>query len=84
MICGAWTISRMFAIRSYANLAEWGRVSPRENLGAAFRRPFRLSVVAGLLAQFAFIGPATADPVEIHYALVENLERVDVALLQSA
>ena len=46
--------------------------------------PFRLSVVAGLLALFAFTAPATADPVEIHYAPVENLERVDVALLQSA
>ena len=46
--------------------------------------PFRLSVVAGLLALFAFTAPATADPVEVHYAPVENLERVDVALLQSA
>ena len=46
--------------------------------------PLRLSVVAGLLALFAFTAPATADPVEIHYAPVENLERVDVALLQSA
>jgi phosphatidylserine/phosphatidylglycerophosphate/cardiolipin synthase-like enzyme len=46
--------------------------------------PFRLSVVAGLLALFAFTAPATADPVEIHYAPVENLERLDVALLQSA
>ena len=46
--------------------------------------PFRVSVVAGLLALFAFTAPATADPVEIHYAPVENLERVDVALLQSA
>lgn len=46
--------------------------------------PFRLSVVAGLLALFAFTAPATADPVEIYYAPVENLERADVALLQSA
>ena len=46
--------------------------------------PFRLSVVVGLIALFAFIAPATADPVEVHYAPVENLERVDVALLQSA
>jgi hypothetical protein len=46
--------------------------------------PFRLSVVAGLLALLAIIAPATADPVEIHYAPVENLEHVDVALLQSA
>ena len=45
---------------------------------------FRLSVVAGLLALFAFTAPATADPVEIHYAPVENLELVDVALLKSA
>jgi hypothetical protein len=46
--------------------------------------PFRLSVVAGLVALLAIIAPATADPVEIHYAPVENLEHVDVALLQSA
>ncbi len=46
--------------------------------------PFRLSLVAGLLTLFAFTAPATADPVEVHYAPVENLERVDVALLQSA
>jgi phosphatidylserine/phosphatidylglycerophosphate/cardiolipin synthase-like enzyme len=46
--------------------------------------PLRLSVVAGLLALIAFTAPATADPVEVHYAPVENLERVDVALLQSA
>ncbi len=46
--------------------------------------PFRLSLVAGLLTLFAFTTPATADTVEIHYAPVENLERVDVALLRSA
>jgi hypothetical protein len=46
--------------------------------------PFRRSLVAELFALFAFIVPATADPIEIHYAPVENLERVDVALLRSA
>ena len=45
---------------------------------------FRLSVVAGLLATFAFTARATAGPVEIYYAPVENLELVDVALLKSA
>jgi hypothetical protein len=46
--------------------------------------PFHLSLLTGLIALFAFITPAAADPVEIHYAPVENLERVDVALLRSA
>ena len=45
---------------------------------------FRPSLVVGLITLFASIAPATADPVEVHYAPVENLERVDVALLQSA
>ena len=45
---------------------------------------FRPSLVVGLITLFASIAPATADPVEVHYAPVENLEHVDVALLQSA
>jgi hypothetical protein len=45
---------------------------------------FRPSLVVGLITLFASIAPATADPVEVHYAPVENLEHVDAALLQSA
>jgi phosphatidylserine/phosphatidylglycerophosphate/cardiolipin synthase-like enzyme len=45
---------------------------------------FPQSLVAGLIVLSASFAPATADPVEIHYAPVENLERVDVGLLQSA
>jgi phosphatidylserine/phosphatidylglycerophosphate/cardiolipin synthase-like enzyme len=45
---------------------------------------FRPSLVVGLFTLFASIAPAIADPVEVHYAPVENLEHVDVALLQSA
>jgi phosphatidylserine/phosphatidylglycerophosphate/cardiolipin synthase-like enzyme len=47
---------------------------------------FRLStaIVAGFLATSGLTIPATADPVEIHYAPVENLEHLDVALLRSA
>ena len=46
--------------------------------------PFRLSLAAGLVAPFAFIAPATADPVEVHYAPVENLECVDVTSLTNS
>ena len=46
--------------------------------------PFTKSLAVGALAAFAFIAPATAEPVEVHYAPIENLERLDVALLQSA
>jgi hypothetical protein len=48
---------------------------------------FRLSLVLALLGLFillAFSRPAGAEPVEIHYAPVENLEHVDVGLLRSA
>ncbi len=47
----------------------------------------RLSLVLALLGLFillAFARPAGAEPVEIHYAQVENLEHVDVELLRSA
>ena len=47
----------------------------------------RLSLVLALLGLFillAFARPAGAEPVEIHYAPVENLEHVDVELLRSA
>ena len=48
---------------------------------------FRLSLVLALPGVFfllAFARPAAAEPVEVHYAPVENLERVDVELLRSA
>jgi hypothetical protein len=48
---------------------------------------FRLSLVLAFLGLFvllAFSRPAGAEPVEIHYAPVENLERVDVEVLRSA
>ena len=48
---------------------------------------YRLSLVFALLALFlllAFARPAGAETLEIHYAPVENLERVDVELLKSA
>jgi phosphatidylserine/phosphatidylglycerophosphate/cardiolipin synthase-like enzyme len=46
--------------------------------------PFHQSLVIGLLVALASSVTATADPAEIHYAPIENLEQVDVALLQSA
>ncbi len=51
------------------------------------RMAYRLSLVFALLALFlllAFARPAGAETLEIHYAPVENLERVDVELLKSA
>ncbi len=48
---------------------------------------YRLSLVLALLGLFlllAFVRPAGAEPAEIRYAPVENLERVDVELLHSA
>ena len=45
--------------------------------------PFRLSVIAGLLALFAFIAPATAEPAEIHYAPAGN-SRASAGLLELA
>jgi PLD-like domain len=51
------------------------------------RMALRLSLVLALLGLFillAFARPAGAEPVEIHYAPVENLEHVDVELLRSA
>ena len=39
---------------------------------------------AAAIAAFVCATPARADPVETHYAPVENLERVDVALIASA
>ena len=46
--------------------------------------PFRLSLAGALFMLSALAIPAAADPVEVHYAPVENLERIDVALLRSA
>ena len=48
---------------------------------------FCLSLVFALLGVFilfAFARPAGAEPLEIHYAPVKNLERVDVELLKAA
>jgi phosphatidylserine/phosphatidylglycerophosphate/cardiolipin synthase-like enzyme len=46
--------------------------------------PFRQSLYAGVFA-LAALGPAmAAEPVEIHFAPAENLERFDVALLRAA
>jgi phosphatidylserine/phosphatidylglycerophosphate/cardiolipin synthase-like enzyme len=48
---------------------------------------FCLSLVFALLGVFilfAFARPAGAEPLKIHYAPVENLERVDVELLKAA
>jgi phosphatidylserine/phosphatidylglycerophosphate/cardiolipin synthase-like enzyme len=48
---------------------------------------FRLSLVValiGLLVLLAISRPARAEPIEIHYAPVENLEHLDVELLRSA
>jgi phosphatidylserine/phosphatidylglycerophosphate/cardiolipin synthase-like enzyme len=48
---------------------------------------FRLSLVFALLGVFilfALARPAGAEPLKIHYAPVENLERVDVELLKVA
>jgi phosphatidylserine/phosphatidylglycerophosphate/cardiolipin synthase-like enzyme len=47
----------------------------------------RLLLIAALLCLFglaASVRPVHADQVEVHYAPVENLERVDVGLLRSA
>ena len=46
--------------------------------------PFRLSLAGALFMLSALAIPAAADPLEAHYAPVENLERIDVALLRSA
>ena len=46
--------------------------------------PFRLSLAGALFMLSALAIPAAADPLEVHYAPVENLERIDVALLRSA
>jgi hypothetical protein len=45
---------------------------------------FRLSFVAGAFAFAQLPSVMAAEPPEIHYAPVENLERVDVALLRAA
>jgi phosphatidylserine/phosphatidylglycerophosphate/cardiolipin synthase-like enzyme len=48
---------------------------------------FRLSLVValiGVLVLLAIVRPVRAEPFEIHYAPVENLEHVDVELLRSA
>ncbi|HXY57496.1 MAG TPA: phospholipase D-like domain-containing protein [Methylocystis sp.] len=48
---------------------------------------FRLSLVLAVMAALAlltFIRPARAEPEEIHYAPIENLERIDLALIGAA
>ena len=42
------------------------------------------TALALVVALAVFIGPATAEPPEIHYAPVENLEHIDLALIKSA
>lgn len=47
---------------------------------------YRLSLVLALIGFFLLLAlrPAGAEPAEIHYAPIENLDRVDVELLHSA
>lgn len=45
---------------------------------------FRAILGTAAMATFVRVAPANADPIETHYAPVENLERVDAALLASA